>query len=368
MVMPLLLSCDNSNGTNHSEAEGDTIQLRYAKHLTMIDYGDYVKADLSNPWDTSHILQTYLLVPRDKELPTNLPNGTILRTPLTRSVVYTAAHNKLIDELGAVDAISGVCDAKYIHSSKIHDRIISGEILDCEGSRNPNIEKLMLIKPDAILLSAFENSNDHNKVAQIGIPIIDCTDYMEASPLARAEWMRFFGRLYGKDALADSMFDVTESAYLALKELAQKNTNRPMVLTEKLYGQVWHVPGANSTIGVLIEDAGGKNPFDMYKRTGSVPLSPEEALYKAQDADIWLIKYSDVTAPTISDLVKENEIYTKFKVYDTGEIYGCDSNNSDYFDDIAFHPQWILAEYIRLIHPEIVGKTDNYHYFSKLKP
>lgn len=368
LVIPFLASCGVGNGNGHDVPQGDTIPTKYLTNLTMVDYGDYIKADFRNPWDTTTTLQTFLLVPADRDLPASLPEGTVLRTPLERSVVYTSVHSSLIDQLGALDAIAGVCDSKYITKPSVRQQIDSGKIADCGSTATPNIEKILQLRPDAILLSAFENSNDHNKVGQIGIPIIDCIDYMETSPLARAEWMRFFGRLYGKGAEADSLFDATERAYLALKAKTAKVDKRPAVLTEMIYGQSWDVAGALSTTGVYIEDAGGKNPFDTYKRSGSIKLSPEEVLFKAMDADVWMLKYWQKDAPRLSQLAADNEVYAKFRAFAEGNVYGCDTNSSSFFEDAAFHPQWILAEYINIIHPEIDGVEGSQHYFKKLEP
>ena len=367
MVMPFLASCDAGNGSNHSLPQGDTIPTKYITNLTMVDHGDFIKADFRNPWDTTRTLQTFLLVPSDRPMPENLPQGTVVRTPLQKSIVYTSVHNNLIDELGAGEAVAGICDTKYIHNPQIRRRIETGAIADCGTSMAPNIEKILQLRPDAILLSAFENSNDHNKVGQTGIPIIDCTDYMETSPLARAEWMKFFGRLYGKGHEADSIFDTVEKAYLDTKALVKESDNRPIVLTDLIYGQSWNMPAAYSTTGVLIEDAGGKNPFDSFKRSGSVQLAPEEVLYNAKDADIWLLKYSRQTPLTIADIAADNPIYSKFKAWGDGNVYGCDTEKTTYFEDAAFHPHWILAEFASLFHPELGDIEGNHHYYKKLE-
>lgn len=367
MIMPLVASCGATGGSGHALSAGDTIPTKYVKNLTMVDYGDFVKADFRNPWDTTKTLQTFLLVPHDSEIPADLPKGTIVRTPLRRSVVYTSLHNSLLEELGASEAVVGACDTKYIRKPSIRKRIEDGTIADCGTSTAPILEKILQLNPDAILLSAFENSNDHNKVAQTGIPIIDCPDYMESSPLARAEWMKFFGRLYGKGNVADSIFEATEKAYLDTKALVKDVKSRPVVLTDLIYGQSWGVPAAYSTTGVLIEDAGGDNPFNTFKTSGSVQLSPEEVLFKAKDADVWILKYSQDIPVTISQLAKDNPIYSKFKAYSDGNIYACDTQGSTYFEDAAFHPHWILAEYAAMFHPELGEVAGNHHYYKKIK-
>lgn len=366
MVLSSLASCNAGGGNNHCLPQGDTISVNYATNLTMVDYGNFIKADFRNPWDTTRTLQSFLLVPSDNDMPANLPEGTVIRTPLKRSIVYTSIHGNLVDELGAADAIIGVCDAKYQRNLLLRKRIEESTIADCGSANAPNIEKILQLNPDAILLSAFENSNDHNKVGQTGIPIVDCTDYMENSPLARAEWMRFFGRLYGKGKEADSLFAEVEQAYHATKARVKDVTTRPKVLTELIYGQAWSMPGAYSTVGVLIEDAGGINPFSSFKKSGSVQLSPEEVLYRAEDADIWLIKYYRPTPLTLTELNSDNPIYSQFGAWQEHNVYGCNTQLTSFFDDAAFHPHWVLAEYASLFHPELGEIEGNRHYYTRL--
>ena len=126
------------------------------------------------------------------------------------------------------------------------------------------------------------------------------------------------------------------------------------------------MPGGYSTTGILINDAGGKNPFDSYKQSGSAQLAPEEVLYTASNADVWLMRYGYEHDMTISQLGNENDIYKRFAPYTTGNVYGCNTSYSSYYEDIPFHPQWMLAELASILHPEI--KVEHtHHYYFKLK-
>ena len=109
-----LSSCGGRSKTASALANGDTIPLRYAENLTLMSYPGYTLATLRNPWDTLHTLHTYILVPKDRELPAHLPAGTVVRTPLSKSVIYSSVHCGLMDNLGVFGSIGGVCDLKYI--------------------------------------------------------------------------------------------------------------------------------------------------------------------------------------------------------------------------------------------------------------
>lgn len=365
-VLPFLASCKGGNA--HIIAEGgDTIKMEYADNLLLVRHDGFVTAEVRNPWDTASVLHTYILVPDSVQLPGNLPRGTVVRTPLKRALIYSSVHNSLVSEFGSIDAIKGVCDAGYIHQPELARRIVSGVVADCGVGTSPDIERIIAIEPDGIMLSPFENSGTYGKVGQLGIPIIECADYMETSPLGRAEWMKFYGMLFGKEDVASRMFAATKADYLALKQSVDTVTVTPKVIIDRLYGQAWYVPAANSTMGIFIKDAGGNNPFDSYLRSGSVGLSGEEVLYKASDADVWLVRYSQSSDKTLGELSDDNAIYRQFDALKSGRVYGCNTSRTYFYEEVPFHPQWLLNDLIMIFHPE---KFDNIapRYFTKMKP
>lgn len=364
LVLLFLHSCGKSSTVSSG---GEEVMMKYAELLTLKDFDGYTVAEIRNPWDSTKLLQKYVLLEGDGEVPAGFSPEQIIRVPLDKSVVYSAVHNSLIEELGAGNAISGICDVEYIFEPSLKERIKKGEIADCGNNVSPNVEEIIRLSPGAILLSPYENTNGHGKLSNAGIPIVECADYMENSPLARAEWMKFYGRLYGRKEKADSLFNETEKQYLQLKQLVSESSNRPKVLFDRIYGQSWSQPAGKSTIGIMLEDSGASNPFGDKKVLGSLQLSPEKVLYKAQDCDIWLIRYTDAPL-TLKSLGEDKEIYTKFKAYNEGNVYGSDASKSRIFEDVAFHPQWLLADMISLFHPEVELGEKKKTYFEKLEP
>ncbi len=363
--LTVVASCGRKGSTQ--TAGGKDLEMRYARNITITELDSLTLVTLRDPWDTIRNLVTYALV--DKTLPGNVqvPRGAVeIRVPLANSIVYSAVHSSLIEELGASAAISGVCDAEYVYSPRMLAALKSGRIIDCGSNFQPNVEKIIGLKPDAILLSPYENSGDHGKVSQFGIPIVETADYMERTPLARAEWMRFYGRLYGKGALADSIFDITEQRYLEIKEKAAKSVGRPKVLFDRIYSGVWNVPTSGSVTGAFIEDAGGANPFFAHSEAGSARMSPEEVLLKGGDVDVWFIRYSETGRLTLDDIARDNALYTKFKAYRDGNVYGSDTRTSRVFEDASFHPQSVLADMVSILHPEILPESAVNRYYEKL--
>lgn len=362
-----LASCGGGHSSYHDETDGEEITMRYADNLKITEHPDFTEVTVRNPWDTLRILQKYLLLPRDSALPADLPQGTVVRTPVTNALVYSTVHNSLIAELGCIDAIGGICNAKYINNPELKARLAAGRIADCGISLSPDLEKILALRPQVIMLSPFENNDKYAKVGELGIPIIECADYMETSPLGRAEWVRFYGLLFGRKDVSEQMFAETEKEYLRLKALAADAPSRPSVIIDQRYGQVWNVPGGPSTIGRIIEDAGGRNPFSSYPQSGSVPLAPEKVLGMAHDADIWFLRYNQEKEKDLAELAADAPVNSRFRAYREGNVFSCNTRYVDFYGETPFHPDRVLRDMIICMHPHLLGEDAIPVYYHRMR-
>ena len=361
----LLSACGGRGKTSVVHTEGEIIPLKYAENLMLIKGEGYTEARLRNPWDTTALLRTYILVDKDKPLPDVLPEGTLVRTPLSNALVYTAVHCNLIKELGAVKSIGGICELQYIKVPEIIEGCRKGTIVNAGEGTNPDIEKIIDMHPDALLLSPYENSGGHGQVEKLKIPIIECADYMETSALGSAEWIRFYGLLFHQTSKADSIFALVEENYNELKAMTTSQATKPKLMCELKSGSAWYVPGGRSTTGKLYKDAGADYLFDHYPNSGAIPLSFETVFDKAQDADVWLMKYNRPTDKTLKDIREEYAPYANFKAFKNQNVYGCNSAHKEYYEDFPFHPDKVLKDLIKIFHPSLLPEHE-LKYFSKL--
>ena len=365
MFAAVMLSC-NAGKNKTTNDDGDTIQFKYAKHITAVEHNGYTTVELDNPWKSGTSLHTYILVERkDSAKHLSLPKGTIVYTPVNRAVVSTSPHCRLLFTLGAGNMVKGVCDLQYINMPNVRQLAAHGTISDCGNSMAPSIERIVATAPQAILVSPFENCS-YGALETLDVPIIECADYMETSALGRAEWMKFYGRLVGKTATADSLFNVVEKNYNAIAARMKKTTTKPKIITERVTSGVWYCPGGASSMGRLIEDAGGRYAFADDTHSGSLTLSPEKVIEKATNADVWLfIVYGN-------QMVKQNELiaeypgYKMIKAFKEGNIYECDSKTSPYFEEISFRPDFLIANLAAIFHPKS-GIKDMHNYYKRLK-
>lgn len=401
-------ACQGGKTTAGEAEEGDTLKMKYAKLLTIVKHGEkgtaslnndaedaeyqYAEVNVANPWKAGTLLHRYILIPKGKEgdemvarLALQRTSGMgcttdTVRTPVERSAVFIAPHCQLMYEMGCQQAIRGVCDLDYINIPDVKKRAASAgnaaagnSIVDCGSSMAPDIERIIALKPEAILLSPFENSGGYGKLDKLHIPIIEAADYMESSPLGRAEWMKFYGMLFKKDGnapktalaascepKADSLFAKIEKEYLKLKAEAAGYPKGLSILTERKTGNVWYVPGGQSTIGILLKDANARYIFEDDEHSGSLAMSPEQILAKGKQVDVWAFKYFGGAPLSQAQLLQEYDGYKALAAFSRGNIYQVDTSTVPYFELTSFHPELLLREFIILAHGERFGKLRFY--------
>ena len=391
-----ITSCQGGKTVAGDGDGGDTVKMKYAQLLTIVKHGgeyaehdgEYAEVTIANPWKEGTLLHRYILVPKGEE-----GNKTVarlamqrsagarcvtdtVRTPMENSAVFTSPHCQLLYELGCGQAIRGVCDLDYINIPDVKKRAASAgnhgsssAIADCGSSMAPDIERIIALKPEAILVSPFENSGGYGKLDKLHIPLIEVADYMETSPLGRAEWMKFYGMLFEKSdakdskteissskagifqSKADSLFAKIEKEYLNLKAAAKKLPAGLSVLTERKTGSVWYVPGGQSTIGILLKDANARYIFSEDQHSGSLAMSPEQILAKAKNIDVWAFKYFGGKPLSRSQLLQEYAGYKSLAAFGSSSIYQVDTSREPYFEITSFHPEVLLREFILLSHP-----------------
>ena len=354
------LSCSVKQSSSEDQSfSSDTI--RYARGFTIQHFTDYTSVEVRDPWDSTRILQRYLLVDRGALMPGDLPKGTVVRTPVKNIVVYTSVHAAIIDQLGEADKVIGVCEPRYTDTPSIQEGLRAGKIADLGEATAPNIEKIIDIGAEIIIASPFQNAG-YGPAEKLGIPIIEAADYMESLPLGRTEWIRFYGLLFGKEVMADSIFRETEDRYLELKELAKTVTNRPTVISEKKFGSSWYMPAGDSYVAHLYNDAGADYIFKDLPGAGSTPLAFETVLDKAIHANMWLIKYNQTNDMTYKDLRTEYTPYENFDAFKNRRIYTCNTGIVPYYEEFPIHPDYLLKDLVWVFHPELLpGYTPRYY-------
>ena len=362
----VLAGCKKNTPAGQNDSLPQTeYAIHYAKGFEVKKYEDYTLVSIRDPWDTTRMLETYVLVERNKELPQDLPQGTIVRIPLSNVATYSTIHCSTLNELGSIDIIKGVCEPEYIKLPQIQQAVKDGSIENLGMASKPDVEKIIMLSPDAIFATPIQGWT-YGNVEKTGIPILETIDYTESHPLGRAEWIRFYSLFIGKEQLADSLFAITEKKYNEIKKMVSETTDRPSTLTDIRFQNKWNMPGGKSFMANMLADAGASYPWADDNSTTYMPLSFESVLDKAGGADVWIIKYNWPKDMTYESLKKEYKPYANFKAFKEKNIYGCNTVYSKYYEDLPIHPDYILKDLAKIHHPELFPDYQ-LKYYKKLE-
>ncbi len=374
IIFVAILTLSSCNST-HPDKEGVEVTdlykdttIKYARRF-LIDHGKGFKVIhiLANR-ETSDTSATFILY--DSVRPQlHYKNSHFIKTPCTRIIALSSIYANMIAEVGGLKSIIAIENVDYYNNSGITKAVEVGRIFQVQ--RNPEIDKeaVLKLKPDVIFAFGMGGSSGDfdAKIVESGIPAVISLDHLERSPLARAEWIKFFAAFVNRSNEANIIFTEVEKDYDELKALARNYTDRPNVLTELKFGDTWYVPGGKSYMAQLINDANGNYFWSNDTASGSLPLSFEAVFKKAQKADLWL---NVSMCTTKQQVIAQDKRYADFEAYKKNSIY---NNNlycnklkySTYWETGMIYPNRILSDMIQMFHKQAKDSLDRPFYYYK---
>ncbi len=356
-----LFSCTSKK---HEKDMGIPAEITYASGFSIHYADDYTQVKVRNPWDTTQILHTYILVDKEKKHPENLPAGDVVEVPVENIACLSSIDASMLGMLGEMHKIKAMTETRYVKIPDLKKGVEKGEIIDIGEFSSVNTEKLMSISPEIIIVSPYPDMG-YGKLETTGVAIVECAAYMETTPLGRAEWIRFIAAFLNKDKEAKELMDGIAERYHGLVQKTKHLKVRPTVFSEKKFGQVWYVPGGQSYMAHFYEDAGADYLWKDDFHSGSLTLDFETVYDKAENADFWIIK-SD-SELTYNQLKSESESYTYFKAWKDRKIIFSNTNRNNYYEEGVMNPDLVLSDLIRFFHPEIDVTEPGPKYFEWMK-
>ena len=292
-----------------------------------------------------------------------------IKVPIERMVVTSTTHIPMLELLAKENTIVGFPHTKYISSKRIRALIDNGTIQELGAEQDINTEKLIAIEPELVVgVSLNPNNKLYANIKKLGIPVIYNGDWLEETPLGRAEWIKFFGVLTGKEQKADSIFKTIEMEYLAAMKLAKSAKNKKTVMAGSMFKDVWNIPAGESFKAQFFKDANLNYLWKDTKGTGSLPLSFEAVLDKAQYADLWL---GCGLYEKKEQLLAGNKHYTNFDAFANDNIYTIAKNKGatgglKYFEFAPIQPNLVLKDLIKISQPNLLPDYE-LTFFRKLE-
>lgn len=371
LVIFLFISCKNEPKKNAetTNTTREEVAIKYAQGFEITTFKNYKVITLKNPWPGSNKTFKYALIEKDATLPSNEKFDAVVEIPLKRIVVTSTTHIPSLDALGEINALVGFPNLDYISSEKARVRISNGNVTELGNNQDLNTEILLDLAPDAVVGFAVDGKNStFTTIQNAGIPVMFNSDWTETSPLGKAEWIKFFGALFNKEKLADSIFKNIETEYLSAKEIASKAKTKPIVISGAMYKDIWYMPQGESWGAKFIEDANGDYIWKDSKGTGGLSLNLESVLEKGYNADVWIGPGQFIS---LDEMSNSSQAYTQFKAFRNGEVYSYnlkkgEKGGSIYFELASNRPDLVLKDMIKILHPELLPEHTLY-FFSKLQ-
>ena len=360
------ISCTKKQEQAHSLKPVSILKLNYARGFSVEQYNDYQKVIVFSPWKKGEIYACYYLVKEEK---TNTPNdGVKIKVPLKTLGSTSVTHLEFLSLLDEIQSITGVCSPKLIYNAELQKNILAGKTTDLGDAFSLNVEKTLLLKPEALMMSGY-NQTDANvqRIGQAGIPVIFNNEWMETSLLGRAEWIKFVAVFYDKELQADTIFSGIDKRYNDLKIKVQNVTNKPKIMSGNNFRGTWYMPAGRSFMGQLFRDAGAGYFYANDTTTGSLPLNLETVLKNFAETDVWL----NVNFSTIDALIKADSKHALFRPAKTGQVYNFNkrlipSTANDFWESAVARPDLLLGDVIAILHPDLMPDYEPV-YTEKLK-
>jgi iron complex transport system substrate-binding protein len=367
-----LCSCGNGNRQSGGRPDETAVSPCTASRFRIDNFQGFRKLTVFNPWQNSNGNElVYYLVPHDVKLPDTIPETQVVRVPVKRIVCMSTTHMAMLSALGETEIIVGISGTGLVYDSLILGAVASGAIRDVGYESNLDKELIVSLNPDLLMAYGVEASSAEylRKLTEMGVKVMYNADYLEEHPLARCEWIKVFGLLTGREAIADSLFRQVSAAYFSLAdEVRTTAKNQPDVLLGAPWQDVWYISPANSYMGRLISDAGGRYLFDDLAEPNSVPYAVEAVFRRATEADIW---FNPGTAGSLNDIAIADHRMTKLPVFTSGCIWNnrnrmTPSGGNDYWEGAVVHPDLLLRDLVSILHPELLPGYKQL-YFRRLE-
>lgn len=331
-------------------------EVRYATCFKVIQHKDYKELQLLND---GKIDKKFALI-SNNQTPTLAADIIPLNVPLKSIVVLSSTHIGMLSKLKLEDRIVGVSNRNYIYNASVKKRIESNQVLEFDNFSTLNPERVLKTKSKVLFQTGFDGNTQvlQEKLAKLGIQCIPNYDWSENHPLGKAEWIKVFGYLFGKEKEANAYFNKVEKEYLELVQVAKSKKEKPTVFSGMIFGDVWYMPAGQSFGAKFFKDAGADYCEKNLTGTGSASYTFEQVFTKNQTAQIWM----NVEVETKKQLLQANPKYSYFNAFQTGNMFSYAHQMNQFWENSAIEPHHVLSDMIQIFHAGKVKPAKMYFY------
>jgi len=344
-------------------------EIHYAKGFSILNHEGYSVITVSNPWPKANKSYTYILKEKNGIVPDSLKQFTVVLVPIKNIVVTSTTHIPSLEMLGVEKSLVGFPNLNYISSEKVRALIDDKKVKELGANQALNTEVLIDLQPDAIIGYGLDNNNPTlDNLQKNGLKVLLNGDWNEQTPLGKAEWIKFFGALFGKQEMANSLFSKIEKDYLNTLEIAKRASSNPTILAGDMYEDKWYLPQGTSWGCQLLKEAQGNYLWAETTGTGSLSLSFETVLEKGKNANLWI---TSGQFGSLKEMLDANPHYAQFKAFQNKNVYSFSAKKGKtggilYYELAPNRPDIVLKDIVKILHPELLPTYQPF-FFEKLK-
>ncbi len=358
------IQCKKNNAETNDKIAITNNSIRYAKGFSINKHDGFSILKINNPWPKASKNYTYILKEKNGIVPDSLKNFTTIQVPIQSIIVSSTTHIPSLEMLGVENSLVGFPNLNYISSEKVRARIDDKKIREVGREQALNTEVILDLNPDLIVGYGIDNNNPtYDNLEKSGLKVIYNGDWNEQSPLGKAEWIKFFGAIYGLDKKAEIIFNQIEKDYKSTLELTIETKSLPTVLCGEMYENVWYLPQGNSWSSLFLKDAGTYYLWKETSGTGSLSLPFETVLEKAKNANFWF----QGSFSSLKEMQDSNIHYKEFDAFKNKKVYSFSSKKGKtggvlFYELAGNRPDLVLKDIIKIVHPELLPDYELFFY------
>lgn len=344
----------------------EKIELTHTDGFAVTYHNSYKVVTIATPWPGAESALEYVLVQCGAPTPADYDPIQIIEVPVQHIATMSTSYLPFLDSLEVLDRLVAVDDATYVNNPTVLEMANSGAITQVGYGAGVNVEQLLDLAPDIVMTygSGSPDYDAHPVLLNAGLHSVVNAEWLEASPLGRAEWGKFMALFFNKEALAEAQFAQTAQRYAELAAQAAAVQDKPTVLTDSEYQGAWYVAGGNSFTAQLLADAGADYLWADEESTGSVNLAFETVYDVAAEADYWInVGFLN----SLAELEAADSRYADFAPFQNGAVWNNnkrqnDNGGNDYYESAVAQPDVVLADLISIFHPDLLPDHETVYY------
>jgi iron complex transport system substrate-binding protein len=311
--------------------------------------------------------QQYVLVQCGAPTPEGFAEEQIIQVPVNSIVTMSTTFLTALDEIGVLDRLVGLDEATYVNNPRVRQMADAGKLTMIGVGAGVNVEQVLDLNPDLIMTISTGNAefDAHPKLLEAGLKVVLNAEWLDTSPLGRAEWSKFIAAFFNREATAETLFAERVARYDELAALAATAETQPTVFVNTFSRNAWSIPGGNSYIARFLADAGANYLWAGETTNERLQLSFEEVYDVAHGAEFWVNTGRNAT--TLAELLAEDARYADFAAVQRGNVWNNNarlgpSGGNEYWEVGVAHPDVVLADLIKIFHPALLPEHELVYY------